>query len=346
MTKFIAKLLIFVMILSSCFTFAGCSISFTPKWRSINSSFMVTIKGVEQQEIIDFQIASSYYLDVKLFGDVEVDDETYKDIQIEYNDETMVVTYAYDTPRSKSIRFYVYLYEFGNNGTLKITYKDKSVEVGYNVVDYDFEAHGYVTPTSLSDLDKYPEFKEMLLSIKYHEFEEPYGGLGDYTDKFYWSSDSWRYDLSDKNDVGYLDYLTDSVYYPSTFDLVLQNPIASREAYMSFEDRETVMEGAGRSTIKYFCVSYGVIDPGCTHPEHPLRSMSFSARNKDMYMYAYDDKYPNSATVLLAKYPDKFFRYQMDDVTIYVLSTENSGARAYFVHGDYFYTLSASYTYD
>jgi hypothetical protein len=127
---------------------------------------------------------------------------------------------------------------------------------------------------------------------------------------------------------------------------VEENPIASREAYMKFRGMDKVQEGADSSVMDYFCVGYGVIDPGCTHPEHPLRSMSFSARNKDMYMYAYDDKYPNSATVLLAKYPDKFFRYQMDEVTIYVLSTENSGARAYFVHGDYFYTLSASYTYD
>ena len=343
MTKFIAKLLLLVTILSACFTLAGCSIKFEPKWRSLNTSFMVTIEGAKQQNVIDFEISRTYHLRIKLLGDVEVSDDTHKDIKIEYNEKNTVVTYAYDSPRSKTLTFYIYLYELGSNEKLKITYNDKTIEVGYNVLDYDFEAHGYIAPNSLSDLDKYPEFKEMLLSIKYHEFKAPYVGLDHYSYSEYWNEGTWYYDLKDKNDTEYLQYLTDSVYYPSCFDLVMQNPIANREAYMEFEGREKVRQGADRSVMDYFSVSYSVIDPGCTHPEYPLYSMSFSARNKDEYMYAYAGEYPNRETILLEKYPDKFFQYQLGEVTIYVLSTKNNGALAYFIHGDYFYQLSSNY---
>ena len=112
MTKLIAKILLLVILLGSCFAFVGCSYLFRPRWFKMNTKFSVTIEGVKQQKEIDFEIARSYYFDIKLFGDVDVGDDTYKDIQMEYNEENTVVTYAYDSPRSKSVTFKIYFYEF------------------------------------------------------------------------------------------------------------------------------------------------------------------------------------------------------------------------------------------
>ena len=336
MKKTLAKLLLLAMILAIFSALSGCYLYIGRAWQARNEKFAVAIVGVDQKKTIDFEITKSYRIEIKIFGDVAVNDETQNYIQIEYNEKNANVSFSYHQARNQMVHYRIHLSELGTNDTLKFTYAGETIEVPYNVIDYDFEENGWVTPTSIDDLDEYPEFKEMLLSIKYHEFEEPYGGLGDYTDKFYWSSDSWRYDLSDKNDVGYLDYLTDSVYYPSTFDLVLQNPIASREAYMSFEDRETVMEGAGRSTIKYFCVSYGVIDPCCTNPQYPLHSMGFVARDKSIY----SDK---TTRTFLERYPERFFVYNLNGVDIYIWVVNNSGPYAYFTDDNYIYNLSASY---
>ena len=348
MKKIIARILFLVIILSSFFALVGCSFKLQPKWRSLNSLYMVTISDVEQQETIDFEIAKLYYLDIRLFGDVAVDDDTYKDIQIEYNGKTTVVEYGYDSPRTKRIRFYVYLYEFGNNDTLKITYRDKSVEVGYNVVDFDFESKNWITPTSIDDLDAFPEFKEMLLSIKRHEFKEPYKGLTSYSYSTYWDNGYWFYDLADKNDTGYLEYLTDSVYYPSTIDLVEENRVANREAYMSFTGREKVQPGASRSVMDYFIVGYSVIDPGCTHPQNPLHSLLFSATKKEDWKHSLIDEgdYPAPISVLLEKYPERFFEYDLNGLKIHIRILGNSGVNAYFNDENYFYSMSASYDYD
>jgi hypothetical protein len=96
------------------------------------------------------------------------------------------------------------------------------------------------------------------------------------------------------------------------------------------------MEGAGRSTIKYFCVSYGVIDPGCTNPQHPLHSMGFVARDKSIH----SDKITRT---LLERYPERFFVYNLNGVDIYIWVVENSGPYAYFTDENYIYNLSASY---
>jgi hypothetical protein len=341
--KSIAKILLLAIIALLSLTLFGCTNVFEPQYRAINSLFMVTINGVNQQDTVDFEISLSYRIVIKLFGDVEVDDDTYKDIQIEYNEENAVVTSVSNSSRSKELSYYIYLYDLGRDDKLKITYQGKTVEVDYNVIDYDFEYHGYTAPTAISDLDKYPEFKEMLLSMKYHEFKAPYIGLDYYSYNEYRNEGSWYYNLKYKNDTDYLKYLTDSVYYPSSFDLVEQNPVAHREVYMKFQGREKVQNGADRSVMDYFSVSYSVIDPGCTNPEYPLLSMSFSARSKEGYMYAYLGEYPNRESILLEKYLDRFFQYQMGEVTIYILATKNNGALAYFIHGDYFYELHSNY---
>lgn len=341
--KKVASFLLIIMILSSALALSGCYIYFGPTWRSWNPSFEVIIKDVSQQEVIDFEVARTYDLKIRLIGDVEVNDDTYKDIKIEYNEENTAVSYRYDEPRNNIVNFSIYLHDLGADNTLKITYAGKTVEVGYKVVDYDFDSAGWITPTCIDDLNAFPEFKEMLLSIKHHEFKEPYKGLDSYSYSSYWGDVHWYYNLADKNDTGYLEYLTDSVYYPSTFDLVEQNPIASREAYMCFNGREKVQAGAPRSVMDTFSVSYGIIDPCCTHPQYPLHSMSFYARNKELRN---SEDYPLSIDILLEKYPERFFEYDLNGLKIYIRVIGNTSVQAYFTDEHYFYSLSASYDYD
>ena len=342
MTKLIAKLLLLVIILSACFTLSGCSIKIEPTWRSLNTSFMVTIDGVKQQKVIDFEISKYYYLDIKFFGNVDIDDDTHKDIKIEYNEKNASVTYAYDSPKSKTLTFNIYLYELGNNDTLKITYNGKTVEVVYNVIDYDFEGYGYILPDSLNYLDKYPEFKEMLLSIKYYEFQEPYIGVPKYDFHIINGEKYIEIDLErDENDpnyasTDYLKYFLDSVYYPAKYDLVLKNPVAHRYMYYRVPKETNTDAGSERSVMDSFGLGFSLIDPCCTDPQYPLQNISFGARNKEFAKN-------NPSKILLEKYPEKYFKYKMGDITIYILIHKENGASAYFEDDTYFYQMSTYY---
>ena len=353
--KKILAFLLAVAICFGCLVMSGCSLIESWTWGNID--FRVTIDDVVGVNELDFEIGSKHYVTVKL-RDQDVNDETYKEIDIKYNDENAVVTYAYDRKRQNELVFYAYFYELGEMDELSFTYKGKTIKVGYNVVDYDFSQHGYVPMDSIDDLDKYPEFKKMLLSVTRHEFAEPYVGFEDrYSSTF---SDShgetvtvyslpWSENEADPDHIAtdYLPYLKDSVYYPAKFDMVHENPVSSIDVTMALTPTSKVSEGAEQEVMRSFSVSYSVIDPCCTNPQHPLRSMTFYASLKEKAMsYPNDDvagEYPSRSSILLKSYPESFFVAEIGELTVYILLSEDSGAQAYFEDGPYFYSLSASY---
>ncbi|MBR2381061.1 MAG: hypothetical protein IKA84_01015 [Clostridia bacterium] len=348
MIKFIAKLLLLILIISLCFNLVGCKI-FQSKVRAINSSFYVTIEAPKSDDGVDFEIANMYDLVITpLVG--HVDEYNSELITIEYNKENMVIeTTSTKTIFSPSLIYSIYIYDFGEDDTLKFTYNGETVEINYDVVDYDFDSRGWTVPTSIYELDAFPEFKEMLFSIKYHEFKEPYIGLTSYSYSNYWDMGSWGYFLGHDYHTDYLEYLTDSVYYPSVFNVGEQNHTPNLGAGMSFRGSEHVCAGAGRSVMESFSVSYGyVVDPGCTKPQYqyPLTSMSFSARNKELYKEIsnpMEKDYPSVSQILVTNYPDKFFVFELNGLTIYFNTDKNRSANAYFFDEHYFYSLKCCY---
>lgn len=345
--KRIAKILLLTVILTSCFSFFGCANLFRPKWRKLTTSFYMTIDTKKGDDGLDFEIANTYDLEIRPFGE----DANPELFSVEYNGENMAVSEPYATSRSKVLKCRIYVYEFSQDDTLKITYNGKTVEINYDVNDFDFESAQWITPTSINDLDPYSEFKEMLFSIKYHEFKAPYKGLNIHLYNEYRDEGDWDYNLKDKNDVAYLEYLIDSVYYPSTFDLVEENPVASRYVRMSYTGKYKVLEGSDRSEMNQFYVGYGVIDPCCTNPQYPLRSMCFFAENRKLNKYIMNGdttEYPTSITVLLEKYPERFFEYDLNGLKIHILiqGNENKSVEAYFTDETYFYSLYSNYVYE
>ena len=345
--KNIAKLLLLTIIVSLSFNLFGCLILST--WYATNSEFSVYILGVSGYKSIDFELSEKYYIYVKL-KDQNVDKETYKDIQIEYNKDNAYVEYAY-TSRDK-VCFTIYLYELGNDNQLNFTYNGKTISVNYNVVDYDFEANGYETISSIDALDKYPEFKELILSIKYHEFEEPYIGLdGKWNFDYNQNNEYDNYDFSciiDESNsryitTDYVPYLLDSIYYPSKFNMG-KNSILSYWLSMSLDHDTETGEGANRSTIKDLGIGFGVIDPGCT-AHYPLTGMSFNAKPIPKFEFSTDsgETYPTKLGIWFERYSDKFFQYKLGDLTIYILCEKEGGASAYFFDDTYFYSINATY---
>ena len=78
--------------------------------------------------------------------------------------------------------------------------------------------------------------------------------------------------------------------------------------------------------------------------------MSFYASDKGEAMTYADDRldgaYPSKISILLSKYPDRFFVTEIDDITVYILLLDETGANAYFEDETYFYSLSATYSDD
>ena len=353
------KLLTFVLALALCFSclsMSGCTL--IKQWSRGNLDFRVTIDDAFGFGEINFEIASYHYITVKIHNQ-DIDGETYKDIDIKYNQENAVVAYAYERKHQNEIVFKAYFYELGEDDELSFTYNGKTVKVKYNVTDYDFSKHGYVGMDSIDDLDKYPEFKKMLTSVKRHEFTEPYVGFEDmYSSTF---SDSygetitvyslpWSEDEADPDYIAtdYTQYLKDSVYYPAKFDMIHENHVSDVNVAMTLLPTSDVSAGSKREVMRSFYVSYSVIDPCCTNPQHPVRYMRFNATVKDNAMkYADNGKaegtYPSLISILLDKYPERFFVTEIGELTVYILLSEDSGAQAYFEDETYFYSLSATY---
>ena len=357
MRRMTSLLLLAAMVLTLLLPLSSCGL-FEPKWIGRNGEFTVTIDGVSGFSSLDFEISQSYNILVELDEDVAVNDETYKDIKIEYNEENAVVYYSYYSNFRSQIGFYIYLYELGQGNELAITYNGKTTKISYNVVDYDFEGRGYVTIDSIAYVDRYPEFKDMLFSIERYEFTEPYVGIDKYDIRTQtgYNGEQTQYwfgmlNVSEENpdyvSTDYLKYLKDSVYYPKKFSSVPDNPISSFHIDVELPLSAGFDEGSGRETMNSFYISYGVIDPCCTDPQNPIRSMTFSAQIMERAMtysrQKVDGIYPSQVSIFLEKYADRFFVYDLDGITVYILCHSDGGARAYFEDGTYFYTIYAGY---
>lgn len=364
--KIIAKLLLMAIIFSMCFTLVSCSIDIPSQLMRLTKGFSVSITGIDSFSDLHFEIGDNTYMQVKLSKD-EVKNEAYKNIEIKYNSANLVCEYAYAS--YDQVVFQLYCYELSKGDTFSITYNGKTIETTYTVSDFDFEANGYVMPSSIADLDKYPEFRDMLLSLKYYEYTEPYVGLWDsemgrppqnkeqYRKSVQYSKNEYKYytyiskrENLDYIDTGYTVYLKDSMYYPEKFDTVLENPVSSISVYLRFLAETDLSEGSEREEMYSFSISYSVTDPGCTNPKYPLHYMSFSANNKNFkkpFTVEYGGKeYTNWIGIMLERHPEMFFKYQLGDTIVYILCHSSGGAKAFFEDDTYFYSMSASYDND
>lgn len=363
--KIVARLLLMAIILSMCFTLTSCSVDFNINQLGFNTKFAVSVSDMDDFSDLNFEIGVQSYMYVKPFA-TKVNDDTYKDIEITYNSENLVCEYAYNT--RKEIVFKLYCHELTESDTLSITYKGKTVNTTYTVSDYDFEAHGYIIPTSVDDLAIYPEFMDMLLSLNYYEYTDPYVGLWDkeggnppttpeeYEKSVKYSSNSnsynykyylYPYQRSDSGyiDTGYTAYLKDSMYYPEKFDAVLEDPLPNLAVYLDFLKETDLSVGSGKEEMYFFVICYSVLDP-----EDSLYDLRFSAKNKK-YHKGFTVEYGGNTYlswvgIMFEKHPEIFFEYQLGDTTVYVLCHGSNGAQAYFEDDTYSYWLSAAYTND
>ena len=98
-----------------------------------------------------------------------------------------------------------------------------------------------------------------------------------------------------------------------------------------------------------YSVSIGVIDPGCTNPSNPLRSMSFEAtplNYESKYKYADElniEKLNEHYYLLSKEYVDLFLDYKVNDLNIRLINPSKNKILGFFKDSTYSYRVSCYY---
>ena len=109
----------------------------------------------------------------------------------------------------------------------------------------------------------------------------------------------------------------------------------------------------GKNVMSVFSIYSSVIDPGCTHPKNPLRSMHFTAvdlnsKYDENNLSSYYDTIPNILShqyLVSKKYSDKFLNYKVGDLDIKIILLSKDNIYACFESGPYLYNLGAKIVY-
>lgn len=205
--------------------------------------------------------------------------------------------------------------------------------------------------TTEDDLASFPEFKEILDSLSYHQFDkDEYAGIDTYGYSPYWEFGGYDYHFplvegEYHYDLSYLSRLHDSVVYPASFPMVNLNPIADRSMDLLIDENTPLEAHSDPSPIPEFSISFGTIEPGCTNPQDPISSLSFTGFSLDYHS-------PSSAAEerinyhresedrhLALAYPERFLSYKLGDFEI-LISKGASSILGYFEYRGYGYLVS------
>lgn len=303
----------------------------------------------------EFEVGWAYNLYLFVKDELITNNDFYKQVEISFNEDNSNVLYQNYSGYANYLNYSFYPLKKSSGNQIEIKYKNFNYQFTYDIVNFDFSKHHASKPTS-ERINENQEFKKMIDSISYYQFEEPYKGLDSYSSGNNFHSYSTTYYFKcDENeqfiyDISYLDILTDSIYYPAYFPMVNDNPIATRQMEMEFDDESKIKEGSSSSLMTRFSLHYSVIDPDCTMPKNNLSMITYDAipinyfSDKSLnYNYSYHTL--NSGYYFLSKiYSDQFYSYQVNGLDIKIILLYDSEILAFFDDGTYAYSISFHYT--
>ena len=297
---------------------------------------------------VDLEIYEKYYIYFYIPKDVysEVKDKTSL-LSFEWNQNVIDIDYSSFINSTSSVIYSLTLKEVTSLETVKVFYNKEQYDLVIDVKDYSFSKESKVREDELET--RYKDYKDMVDSISYHEYEEPYVGIDSFGASGTRKEYIYTYNFDEEYDLGYLKYLKDDSYYPSVFSLAKPN-IVSSYLRMNFDDRYMAEPNSNKTTMGNFEISIGVIDPDCTNPTNPLRYLSFMATPKNYTslsdfinrknLVSLNQKY----YLLSKKYQSKFTNYKVGELDITMIR-EKDYIIGFFEDETYLYTLSCSYEY-
>lgn len=375
------KKMMLLSLLLTIVSLSSCTISTNNKDKIYNKEFKIEIKNTyNSKDKKTFKNQKENEMELEEFArygiTIYVPDEIYKSfdynynntcnkhISFDYNNDNIDIFFKYSSSFDRTIHYDLYVKNLFDTEAITLSTKFVDVQlpeeykIDFTCREFDFEKSGYITPTLDLFSGHFNKFKEMIDSIEYYELSDSFSGLDGETQEkrftnlgsnysralYYFDSDDNEYDL------GYLSYFTDSIYYPALFDNSKGN-IMSFNADISYKFNPFDIKG--KNVMSVFNIYSSVIDPGCTHPKNPLRSMHFTAvdlnsKYDENNLSSYYDTMPyilSRQYLISKKYSDKFLNYKIGDLDIKIILLSKENIYACFESGSYLYNLGARVVY-
>ncbi len=375
------KKMMLLSLLLTTVSLSSCTISTNNKDKIYNKEFKIEIKNTyNSKDKKTFKNQKENEMELEEFArygiTIYVPDEIYKSfdynynntcnkhISFDYNNDNIDIFFKYSSSFDRTIHYDLYVKNLFDTEAITLSTKFVDVQlpeeykIDFTCREFDFEKSGYITPTLDLFSGHFNKFKEMIDSIEYYELSDSFSGLDGETQEkrftnlgsnysralYYFDSDDNEYDL------GYLSYFTDSIYYPALFDNSKGN-IMSFNADISYKFNPFDIKG--KNVMSVFNIYSSVIDPGCTHPKNPLRSMHFTAvdlnsKYDENNLSSYYDTMPyilSRQYLISKKYSDKFLNYKIGDLDIKIILLYKENIYACFESGSYLYNLGARVVY-
>lgn len=375
------KKMMLLSLLLTIVSLSSCTSSTKNKDKIYNKEFKIEIKNTyNSKDKKTFKNQKENEMELEEFArygiTIYVPDEIYKSfdynynntcnkhISFDYNNDNIDIFFKYSSSFDRTIHYDLYVKNLFDTEAITLSTKFVDVQlpeeykIDFTCREFDFEKSGYITPTLDLFSGHFNKFKEMIDSIEYYELSDSFSGLDGETQEkrftnlgsnysralYYFDSDDNEYDL------GYLSYFTDSIYYPALFDNSKGN-IMSFNADISYKFNPFDIKG--KNVMSVFNIYSSVIDPGCTHPKNPLRSMHFTAvdlnsKYDENNLSSYYDTMPyilSRQYLISKKYSDKFLNYKIGDLDIKIILLSKENIYACFESGSYLYNLGARVVY-
>lgn len=377
------KKMMLLSLLLTIVSLSSCTISTNNKDKIYNKEFKIEIKNTyNSKDKKTFKNQKENEMELEEFArygiTIYVPDEIYKSfdynynntcnkhISFDYNNDNIDIFFKYSSSFDRTIYYDLYVKNLFESESITISTKFIDVQlpeeykIDFTCREFNFEKSGYITPTLDLFSGHFNKFKEMVDSIEYYDLPESFTGLDGETQVKRFTKLGSTYSRAlyyfdhyldeNKYDLGYLSYFTDSIYYPTLFDSSKGN-VMGFNADISYKFNPFDING--KNVMSVFSIYSSVIDPGCTHPKNPLRSMHFTAvdlnsKYDENNLSSYYDTIPNILShqyLVSKKYSDKFLNYKVGDLDIKIILLSKENIYACFESGPYLYNLGAKIVY-
>lgn len=328
-----------LLVISSIISFSVTSCnpnshSYNPNYRSSNSeiheyndeyfyikSNTKLFNGVDDEESLMLKQFEPVSLSIHLPRDKWLDNEDNRSlISINHSGNLDFVYMGHDNSEHM-IEYQMYLMSvnaLNEKDILRINFDDRTYE--FNLELYQYDNNYNINKADVTNLgDEYLAFIDMVGDISYHSFVPPFKAndpKGKYDYDGVTNSYSYTRFFNNEYENDYIDYLSDSVFYPSSMEMAFDNPNSTRYMRMMMASSPESINYM-RTQMPIFEVVYSVIDTSSVYLVNPLVGLSFTAvaknlvstsesYNREMDLRLHDTRY-----LLRNIYPNDYYHYPL-----------------------------------
>ena len=301
---------------------------------------------------VEVEVCDSLSLDIYFPISHEVDNISESVFKLTGNEG--IETYSlYKNTYNNSIKYNLIACSKFETKPVYIQYEKKTYTLNIKSKDHDMSRYSKVTESDLNG--NFKAFNTMLTNIKHHDFVAPYPGRdpnGSYGHSSYWNSYNYTHHFNEQYDTDYVQYLPDSVYYPSKMDFPFED-IGGKSLEIPYSNKLIIELKDEKMDIPLFTIGYSVIDPDCTQPKSIVSSIFFYGINKKNITLNLPSANSsiwqllhNKYRLLSNIYPDSFSEYSDELINVKLIKPFEDRVYGFFEDDNYAYMLTCSLNND